>query len=154
MEIVNIISPADVVSGLRANSKKQALQEIARRIAENHDLPERTVFDVLLERERLGATGVGRGVAIPHGKTDKATRIVGAFARMAAPIDFDAIDEQPVDLLFVMIAPETAGADHLKALASVSRTLRGAGLMEKIRQAKDADAIFSLLIGGVASDAA
>ena len=128
MEIVDLISPAGVVPNLRATSKKQALQELARRAAELPDIPERAIFDVLLERERLGTTGVGNGIAIPHGKLPNLPRLHGLFARLEKPINFDSIDEQPVDLIFLLLAPETAGADHLKALARVSRSPLLAGL--------------------------
>ena len=117
-------------------------------------MDERVVFDVLLERERLGATGVGAGVAIPHGKLSAVKGIYGAFARLATPIDYEAIDDRPVDLVFLLLAPEAAGADHLKALARVSRTLRDAGLVAKVRAATDADAIFSLLADDQTSHAA
>ena len=145
MDIVDLLTPDAVLCDLKVGSKKQLLQELAARAARERGLDERAVFDVLLERERLGATGVGSGVAIPHGKLAAVDRLYGAFARLATPIDFEAIDERPVDLVFLLIAPETAGADHLKALARVSRTLRDAGLVEKVRAATDAGAIFSLL---------
>ena len=107
MEIIDLISPESVVPNLRATSKKLALQELARRAAEIAGLPERAVFDVLLERERLGTTGVGNGIAIPHGKLPNLDRLYGLFARLEKPIGFDSIDEQPVDLIFLLLAPES-----------------------------------------------
>ncbi|MFN8721675.1 MAG: PTS IIA-like nitrogen regulatory protein PtsN [Rhodospirillales bacterium] len=143
--MIDLLTPKSIIPNLRANSKKQALQELARRAAELTGQHERAVFDVLLERERLGTTGVGHGIAIPHGKLPGIDRVQGLFARLERPIDFDAIDEQPVDLIFVLLAPEQAGADHLKALARVSRMLRDAQTCEKLRGADNADALFALL---------
>jgi len=108
MEITDLVTPAAVVASLKATSKKQALQELARRAAELTGEQERAIFDVLLERERLGTTGVGDGVAIPHGKLPNLRKLVGVFARLERPIDFEAIDEQPVDLIFLLLAPGTA----------------------------------------------
>ena len=124
MEISDLLTSECVISSLRAPSKKQALQELSRRAAEITGLHERAIFDVLLERERLGTTGVGSGIAIPHGKLSDLDELFGVFARLEKPIDFDAVDEQPVDLIFLLLAPESAGADHLKALARISRLLR------------------------------
>ncbi len=106
MDIAELISPEGVVPNLRATSKKQALQELARRAAEITGLAERAIFDVLVEREKLGTTGVGNGIAIPHGKLATLTRLYGLFARLEKPIDFDSIDEQPVDLIFLLLAPK------------------------------------------------
>jgi PTS system nitrogen regulatory IIA component len=145
MEISDIIQPAGVIAALKATSKKQALQELARRAAEITGLGERRIFETLLERERLGTTGVGRGVAIPHGKLGELKRLHGMFARLGRPVDFEAIDEQPVDLVFLLLAPETAGADHLKALARVSRLLRNPATCEKLRGAASADGLYMLL---------
>jgi PTS system nitrogen regulatory IIA component len=152
--MIDLIAPDAIVPNLRANSKKQVLQELAKRAAEIAGAPERAVFEVLLERERLGTTGVGHGIAIPHGKLPELDRVHGMFARLEKPVDFDAIDEQPVDLLFLLLAPEQAGADHLKALARVSRLLRDGSLCEKLRGADSADAIYALLTHQEASRAA
>jgi nitrogen PTS system EIIA component len=155
MEIEDLlITPAHVLPHLKVASKKQLLQEAAHRIAALSGLHERAVFDVLLERERLGSTGTGNGIAIPHGKLAEAKSMIGLFARLDTPIDFDAIDEQPVDLVFVLLAPEGAGADHLKALARVARLLRDRAICEKLRGADQADAIFALLIDSAHSHAA
>jgi PTS system nitrogen regulatory IIA component len=153
MEITDLVTPAAVVASLKATSKKQALQELARRAAELTGEQERAIFDVLLERERLGTTGVGDGVAIPHGKLPNLRKLVGVFARLERPIDFEAIDEQPVDLIFLLLAPGTAGADHLKALARVSRLLRDRQMREKLRGSETREALYALLVEQQASAA-
>lgn len=149
MDIADLITPQAVIANLKVGSKKQALQELARRaadmIGEQPTGGEREIFDVLLERERLGTTGVGAGIAIPHGKLPKLTGLCGLFAKLDRPIDFEAIDEQPVDLIFLLLAPETAGADHLKALARVSRLLRDRAMCEKLRGADSGDALYAVL---------
>lgn len=154
MEIADLLSPEAIIPALRVTSKKQALQELARRAADITREPEREVFQVLLERERLGTTGVGGGIAIPHGKLQGLKRLYGVFARLDRPIDFEAIDEQPVDLVFLLLAPGTAGADHLKALARVSRLLRDRAICDKLRGTDNADAIFALLTDHATSHAA
>ncbi|TXL73981.1 PTS IIA-like nitrogen regulatory protein PtsN [Vineibacter terrae] len=146
MELADILGPDAVIADMRASSKKQALLEVAQRAATVTGLHERTIFDVLLERERLGSTGLGGGIAIPHGKMSGLGRLYGVFARLAAPIDFEAIDARPVDLMFVLLAPESAGADHLKALSRVSRALRDRVLVEKLRATDRADALYALLV--------
>lgn len=152
--MIDLITPDAIVSGMRVSSKKQALQELAKRAAELTGQNERAIFDVLLERERLGTTGIGRGIAIPHGKLPDLDHVWGLFARLERPIDFDAIDEQPVDLIFLLLAPESAGADHLKALARVSRLLRDVSMCEKLRGCESADAIYALLTQTETSHAA
>ena len=154
MDIADLISPASVVANLRVGSKKQALQDLTKRAAETTGLSERAIFEVLLERERLGTTGVGNGIAIPHGKLPGLRQLYGLFARLETPIDFDSVDEQPVDLIFLLLAPEAAGADHLKALARVSRLLRDRAVCEKLRGADQADAMYALLTESAASHAA
>lgn len=154
MDIADLITPAAVIPNLRATSKKQALQDLAKKAAELTGQNERAVFDVLLERERLGTTGVGNGIAIPHGKLPSLGRLYGLFARLERPIHFESIDEQPVDLIFLLLAPESAGADHLKALARVSRLLRDKGVCEKLRGTDNADGLFALLTESPASRAA
>jgi PTS system nitrogen regulatory IIA component len=155
MEIEDLLSsPAQVLPRLKAANKKQALQELARRAAELTGAHERHIFDVLLERERLGTTGVGNGIAIPHGKLADVKAMFGLFARLDHPVDFEAIDEQPVDLIFLLLAPEGAGADHLKALARVSRLLRDRGICEKLRGADQAEALYALLTDHARSHAA
>ncbi len=136
------------------SSKKQALQELASHAAEITGLHERTIFDVLLARERLGSTGVGNGIAIPHGKLADLDKPYGLFARLAEPIDFDAVDDQPVDLVFLLLAPESAGADHLKALARVSRLLRDKATCEKLRTSNGPTSLYALLTEPAAPHAA
>jgi PTS system nitrogen regulatory IIA component len=153
MEISDLITPGSIFSKLPATSKKQALQELAKRASDISELNERVIFDALIERERLGTTGVGNGIAIPHGKLAGLDRLHGLFARLDKPIEFDSIDEQPVDLIFLLLAPECAGADHLKALARVSRLLRDRATCEKLRGSEDPDALYALLIE-TATDAA
>ena len=154
MELTDLITPDHVIARMRATSKKQALQELARRSAEVSGLEQREIFDILLERERLGTTGIGRGIAIPHGKHDRLNGLVGVFARIDKAIDFDAVDGEPVDLLFLLLAPPSAGADHLKALAKVSRTLRDQTICTQLRGCEDADGIYALLAGTSPSNAA
>lgn len=154
MDISDLILPESVIANLRVTSKKQALQELAKKAAEITGQPERALFEVLMERERLGTTGVGHGIGIPHGKLPELDRLYGLFARLETPIDFDAIDEHPVDLIFVLLAPETAGADHLKALARVSRLFRDRAVCEKLRGTDSSEAIYALLTQNQASHAA
>jgi len=154
MELTGLIDPGSVVANLRVTSKKQALQELAKRAAELTAQPERAIFDVLIERERLGTTGVGNGIAIPHGKLPGLDRLYVLFARLETPIDFDAIDERPIDLICVLLAPETAGADHLKALAQVSRLLHDRAICEKLRSTDSTKAIHALLTESMVSQAA
>ena len=145
MDLGNLISRDGIIPLLSAKSKKQVLQELAQQASDLTGLDERDVFETLLQRERLGSTGVGHGIAIPHGKIAGLKQITGLFAKLDDPIDFDAIDEQPVDLVFVLLAPESAGADHLKALARISRLLREPSAIEKLRTTKDKLAIHSIL---------
>lgn len=146
MNIVDILTADAILPKLNAGSKKQALQELARKAAQITGMGERAIFDVLLERERLGTTGVGHGIAIPHGKLPGIERLFGLFARLETPIDFDSIDDEPVDLMFLLLAPEGAGADHLKALSRVSRLLRDRAVCEKLRGTSDRDGLYALLI--------
>jgi PTS system nitrogen regulatory IIA component len=145
MKISDLLQPAAVIVPPKAQGKKQLLQELAARAAQVTRLNERKIFETLMERERLGTTGVGQGIAIPHGRLADLKEIVGVFARLDAPLDYDAVDNQPVDLVFMLLAPEGAGADHLKALARVSRLLRNQQVTEKLRAAKSAEAIYAIL---------
>jgi nitrogen PTS system EIIA component len=154
MEIADLITPRSVVAQLRATNKKQVLQELAKRGAAISGIHERTIYDVLIERERLGSTGIGVGVGIPHGRLPGLDRPCGIFARLDRPVPFDAIDDQPVDLIFLLLAPEGAGADHLKALARVSRLLRDRTVCEKLRGTDSADALYALLIDPIPSHTA
>jgi len=151
MQLGDFIAPEAVIPSLKAKNKKQLLQELAARAAVLTGLEERYIFDVLLQRERLGSTGLGQGIAIPHGKLAGLKRIVGIFARLAEPIDFDAVDGEKVDIVFLLLAPEGAGADHLKALARISRLLREGSAVDKLRASKDAAALYAVLIEEEAS---
>src|SRR5262245_8785620 len=123
MPLTDLVAPNAIIPALKVNSKKQAIQELSARAAALTGQNERTVFEILLQREKLGSTGVGNGIAIPHGKLPKLGKLFGLFARLERPIDFEALDGQPIDLIFLLLAPEGAGADHLKALARVARLL-------------------------------
>jgi nitrogen PTS system EIIA component len=151
MLLSDFISPDSVVSSVKSKTKKQLLQDLSARAARLTGLQERDIFDVLLQRERLGSTGLGHGIAIPHGKLAGLKRIVGIFARLAEPIDFDAVDGAPVDIVFLLLAPEGAGADHLKALARISRLLREGSAVEKLRASRDAAALYAVLTEDEAS---
>lgn len=144
MRLTDFVSPEAIFANVRATNKKQLLQELSQRAAKLSELDEREIFDALLHRERLGSTGIGEGVAIPHGKLAKVKSIFGIFARLERPIDFDSLDGAPVDLVFLLIAPEASGADHLKALACVARVLRDPALVSAVRATNDSDALFSL----------
>ena len=146
MPVLEFLSPDSVVPSLRVRAKKSMLQELsAHAVRQLPALDEREVFETLLQRERLGSTGIGEGVAIPHGKLPRLDRLFGLVARFDRPVDFEALDSQPVDLAFLLLAPEGAGADHLKALARVARVLREPGLIERMRAARDAGALYALL---------
>ena len=146
MPLLDFLTPEAVVASLRVSGKKPALQELAAHAARLTGLDERVVFEALLQRERLGSTGIGEGLAIPHGKLPNLSRLFGLVARLDKPIDFEALDGQPVDILFLLLAPEGAGADHLTALARIARVLREPGTIERIRAARDADAVFAVLM--------
>ncbi|MGC4024564.1 MAG: PTS IIA-like nitrogen regulatory protein PtsN [Mesorhizobium sp.] len=145
MDLSDLVEVSAIMPALKANSKKQLLQLLAEKAAAVTELPERVIFDTILQRERLGSTGVGNGIAIPHGKLSGVKKIVGVFARLETPVDFEALDDQPVDLVFLLLAPEGAGADHLKALSRIARVLRDNETVTKIRGTRDANAIFALL---------
>jgi len=154
MDLGDIIAENAVIGDLRANSKKQLLQTLSEHAADLTGLSAREIFDTVLQREKLGSTGVGNGIAIPHAKFPGFDRIAGVFARLAEPIDFDALDEQPVDLVFLLLAPESAGADHLKALARISRLLRDPTVVAKLRGSSSKAALYSILTEPAASHAA
>jgi nitrogen PTS system EIIA component len=157
MNISDLLAPEAVVASLKAQSKKLLLQELAARAHAQTRLPEKQIFETLIEREKLGTTGVGAGIAIPHGRIAGAKNITGIFARLDNAIDYEAVDGQPVDLVFMLLAPENAGADHLKALARVSRLLRNQQTCEKLRAAQSAEALYAILTdqtGGSNSQAA
>lgn len=145
MRLTDFISPEAVVANLKATNKKQLLQELSERAAKLSGLSAREIFDALLHRERLGSTGIGEGIAIPHGKLTKVKSIFGLFARLERPIDFDSLDGAPVDLVFLLLAPEASGADHLKALACVARELRDPGLVASLRATRNTEGLYSLM---------
>jgi len=147
-ELADLVTPRSVVAQLRAPTKRQVLQELARRAALMTGIPDKRIYDALAERERLGTTGIGSGIAIPHCRLSELNRLYGFFARLERPVPFEAIDDQPVDLVFLLLAPAEAGAEHLKALARVSRLLRDKAMCEKLRGANSADALYALLAGG------
>lgn len=145
MLLTDLVTPESVFASLKASSKKQLLLDLSERVSKVSGIPAREVFDALLQRERLGSTGIGDGVAIPHGKLSRAKRILGAFARLDRPIDFEALDGAAVDLIFLLIAPESAGADHLKALACAARLLRDPSFLTAARATRDDGALYDLI---------
>jgi PTS system nitrogen regulatory IIA component len=145
MPLNDLVAPNAILPALKVNSKKQVLQEIAARAAVLTGQNERTIFDVLMQREKLGSTAVGNGIAIPHGKMAGLTRLFGLFARLNRPVDFEALDNQPVDLVFLLLAPEGAGADHLKALSRIARLLRDQTVTHKLRATQDAESLYAVL---------
>ncbi|MFG1402609.1 PTS IIA-like nitrogen regulatory protein PtsN [Xanthobacter sediminis] len=154
MPLADLLVPNAVFPMLRASSKKQVLQELSQQAALLVNKDQREIFETLLQRERLGSTGVGNGIAIPHGKLANLDKLVGLFARLEKPIDFESLDGEPVDLVFLLLAPEAAGADHLKALARVARMLRDPDVVEKLRATRDATLMYNLLTATTASNAA
>jgi nitrogen PTS system EIIA component len=154
MDLSDLIEVPAILPALKANSKKQLLQLLAEKASEVTGLSEREIFDTILQRERLGSTGVGNGIAIPHGKLPGIKAITGVFARLDHPVEFEALDDQPVDMVFLLLAPEGAGADHLKALSRIARVLRDAETVSKIRGTRDAAAIYAFLSTAPASHAA
>ena len=154
MPLNDLISDQAIIPALKVSSKKAALQELSERAAQISGLSAREVFDAMLQRERLGSTGVGNGIAIPHGKLTRVDKIFGVFARLERPIDYDAQDGAPVDLIFMLIAPESAGADHLKALARIARVLRDTSFTARLRATRDPSALYVMLTQAPASNAA
>ena len=155
MEIADLLTgPEAVLASVKASGKKALLAELASRAAGLYALDERRLFDRLVEREALGSTGVGGGIAIPHGRVATIASPCGLFARLAQPVAFDAIDERPVDVVFLLMAPEGAGADHLKALARVSRLLRDRSLVDKLRATESAEALYALLVEPIQAQSA
>lgn len=155
IDIADILSPKGVIVDLKAcNSKRQVLKELAEHAAVLVDVDAQQLLEALMERERLGTTGVGHGIAIPHARLDKLDKVEGLFARLDQPIDFEALDDQPADLIFMLLAPNSADADSLKALARVSRVLRDRGLQQRLRQTRDAAAVYRMLTEKPESNAA
>jgi len=145
MDLSDLISLEGINPSLKAKSKKHVLQQLSSEAAQITGVPERDIFDVLLQRERLGSTGVGQGIAIPHGKLNGLDKMIGLFAHLEQPINFEAVDSEPVDLVFLLLAPESAGADHLKALARISRFLRMPLAVENLRSASTDEMVYAVL---------
>jgi nitrogen PTS system EIIA component len=145
MTLSDILIRDAIVPILNPVSKKQVFNDLARHIAALTDLSEHQIFEALLHREKLGSTGIGNGIAIPHTKFKSLKGLVGLFARLDKPIEFDALDDAPVDLIFVLLAPEGAGADHLKGLAKIARVLRDPNRLARLRATMDADMLFDIL---------
>jgi nitrogen PTS system EIIA component len=145
MPLTDILALEGVIPSARATTKKMLLEIIAEHAARIAGLPERVVFETLLQRERLGSTGIGGGIAIPHGKFEGLSHLVGFFIRMEKPIDFEALDGEAVDLVFVLLAPEGAGADHLKGLSRVARILRNGTVTASLRETREAAVMHALL---------
>ena len=154
MELADILLKDCVVGSAKVTCKRQLLQLLAQKARETMDLDQQLVFDTLMNREKLGSTGLGSGIAIPHGKIPGLARVLAVFVRLDTPIEFDAVDDQPVDLVMMLLAPEGAGADHLKALARVARLLRTESLVENLRQSRDCSEIYALLTAPLSDSAA
>ena len=145
MELADLVSEEAVLASVKASSKKQVLQEIAHKAADLYGLHCGTVVNSLVAREKLGSTAMGHGVAIPHARLEGLDRIMGVFARLEKPVDFEAADSQGVDLVFALLAPEEADANHLRALAKVSRRMRDETIRDKLRGSDDPMAIHAML---------
>lgn len=145
MNLSDLIAPEAVFADLKPVCKKQLLQLMAEKAAKLTGFSEAVIFDTILKREKLGSTGIGNGIAIPHGKLADLGKITGLFARLSAPVDFDSLDDRPVDLVFMLLAPEGAGADHLKTLSRIARLLRNPDCVAKLRRGKDAAALYQTL---------
>ena len=149
-----ILSDEAIDDALVAANKKALIQHLATAAGRLCDVPAKDIVACLNAREKIGSTGFGAGTAIPHGKIEGLPGVFGYFARLAQPVDFQAIDGLPVDLVFLLLSPPDAGADHLKALATVSRVFRDRQTVAKLRGARSRDALFALLAGVEARDAA
>ena len=147
MEIADFLAPAAVFAGLKAPDKVGLLRELAGRVAPLAGVKAEVILKALNAREKLGSTGVGRGIAIPHARIDGVKRLVGVFASLRKPIDFAAIDEQPVDLVFLLLIPSGAGNEHVAALAAVSRRLRDTSVVKELRAERDGARLHARLTG-------
>ena len=143
---IDFIAPDAILTEVKAATKKEVLDALAQGASEQTGRPQREIFNALLQRERLGSTAIGNGIAIPHGKFSGAAGLFGLFCRLSKPVDFAALDGQPIDLAFLLLAPESAGADHLRALSRIARLMRDAALVRQLRAAPDASAIHALLL--------
>lgn len=154
MHLTDFIDFDAVKPALPGGNKRSLLQQLSGLAAQRIGEDSATILASIVERERLGSTGFGHGVAIPHGKIAGLTRIYGLFARLAEPVDYKAIDGAPVDLVFLLLSPPDAGAEHLKALAAISRVTRHAATLEQMRGARSRDALAAVLMGADERDAA
>jgi nitrogen PTS system EIIA component len=145
MQLSEIIDIKGILPALKVTNKRQLLQELAHQAAKRTKLDSRQIFEGLLHRERLLSTGLGQGTAIPHGKFVGLDRVHGFFARLVVPIDFESVDDQPVDLVFLLLSPESASGDHLTALARISRVLRDNQIVQKLRGTEDAAGLYAIL---------
>ena len=145
MNIADIISKDAVLDNVQAGSKRELIQKLSENIASVCGLDERSVFDAVWERENLGSTGYGEGVAFPHARIEGLNKVCALFARLDVAVDFDSLDGKPVDLVFLLVSPENSGADHLTALASLSRILKTEGSCDKLRKARSVDEIYAIL---------
>lgn len=145
MKISDILSTDAIFAEVNASNKRQFLQDLASKASGVAQIDERTLAEAIMERENLGSTGYGRGTAFPHARVSGAKSVRAIFARLSSAIDFDAVDQKPVDLVFMLVSPETDGADHLTALATLSRVLKNDEICEKLRKAKSKDEIFAIL---------
>lgn len=145
MKIANIINQNSIYLNIKSGSKRQLLQELAEKASELSGLDERTIFDALLERENLGTTGFGGGTALPHARLENLDKIYGIFMRLSSPMNYEAIDGKPIDIVFMLMSPDSSGADHLTALAQISRLLKDENTCEKLRRAQNTDEIYALL---------
>ncbi len=146
MDLAELLDQGAISARVNASTKRQALSIVAEIAGRALGVKPGDVLAQLMQRERLGSTGVGHGVAVPHARLKGLDRMHGVFVRLETPVDFGAVDEQPVDLIFVLLAPEDHPAEHLRALARVSRALRQADLREQLRQAQGPDAIRALMV--------
>lgn len=154
MTLADIIDARAVLPAVKAQNKKQVLQELSQAIASLVAVDQRVVYETLHRREKLGSTGLGQGIAIPHGRLPNINRVYGLFARLASPVDFESVDGQPVDLVFVLLAPDHAGADHLTALARISRLLREPATLAKLRGTDTAEGLYAILTEPAATQTA
>ena len=145
MKISDIMSIDSILLSVKAKNKRQLLEEVAHLAAEKTKIDERTIFDAIWERENLGSTGLGNGVALPHGRLAELNKVYVFFVKLTSAVDFNAIDNKPIDIMFMLLSPESSGADHLTALAKISRVLKDNTLTEKLRKAASAEEIYALL---------
>jgi PTS system nitrogen regulatory IIA component len=154
MDIASLLVPEAVRIASATSSKKRLLQQLSELAAEAYDIPSDQAIDALIEREALGPTGVGKGIALPHARLPGVQNVVGCFMRLDKAIEFESVDRQPVDLVFALFAPAETGVDHLKALALVSRTMRDADVCSKLRSARDIATVHAVLTEAAQSEAA